>query len=506
MNRSLMICLQILIFFSAFNFTTAIMSGNYIASELGGSAEISTYGVTFFGLGNACIFPLGYYLNTRFNAFKVLIQSVIAFSLAIFCCGTAPTFPWFNIARFVAGCAAGLFIPVSLNLLNLYEPDKKKNTLVFFAFIATVTPVVGACFGGWLAYDLEWRWIFYSQIPILVVLTYMIYREQLPYPAQKYKPFDWVGYIFYVVSISSIVTSLTLAQQLDWLRSPTICVLFVTSGICFLFFCLWEWNHETPFFNLKLFKMPMFSFSIFCLMLLFSAYFGTVLLLALWLLLDATYTPLWISLLIAHMAVAGGILFFVLERWFERVASLWVVLIAIALFAISCFYSATFNAEIDFGRLAIARTITGFGLAFFLFPLLFACLKALPEKLHLDAMSIFQSCRLIAGSLGCAVYTTIWFRRRIFFHERLGEQLTPYSEQTSQFLSNLSFYGPTGVESDILLEEALEQQSDALAIADCFYLMGWLMVGTFIITLGYLILTHIKKRAAQKRAALSSEG
>jgi DHA2 family multidrug resistance protein len=240
-------------------------------------------------------------------------------------------------------------------------------------------------------------------------------------------------------------------------------------------------------------------------MFLFSAYFGMILLLSLWLNIDATYTPLWISLLMAHMAIAGGILFFVLKKWFCHVASLRIVLIATALFAISCFYSTDFNAEINFGRLAISRVIAGFGLAFFLYPLLFTLLKKLPEKLHPQGLAIFQSLRLLSGSLGCAVYTTIWFRRRSFYHERLGEQLTIYSKQTQQFFSNISFFGVKGVESEILLNQALDQQADVLALADTFYLMGWLMVGVFVITLTYLIIGYCKRKAAGKPAAFTSE-
>lgn len=507
MSKSLSLCLHLLIFFAIFNFTTAIMSGSYVALELGGSQEISTYGVTFFGLGNALMFPLGNHLKERFNPFKMLLQTTILFCIATFLCGAAPTFVFFNIFRFLAGVASGLFIPLSLDLLILYEPKKKESTFVFFALLATVFPVVGGCFGGWIAYDLNWRWIFYSQIPFIAGLIYILDRhdKEKTYPLKEHSPFDFTGYILYALSISAIVTSLTLAQQLDWLRSPLICILFVLSGLCLPFFCLWEWNQENPFMDLKLFKLPMFSLSIFCLIFLFSAYFGTIILLSLWLYIDATYTPLWISLLIVHMAVAGGILFLALEKWFAHVASLWIVLIAIVLFAMSCFYSATFNAEIDFGRLAIARTITGFGLAFFLFPLLFALLKELPDKLHSQGLATFQSLRLLSGSLGCAVYTTIWFRRRVFYHERLGEQLTLYSEPTKGYLSHLSFYGVKGTESKILLNKALDQQADVLALADTFYVMGWLMIGVFIITLSYLITGHVKKKAAGKPAAFKGK-
>lgn len=497
MPKILRLCLYALSFFAVFNFTSSLMGGGYIVSDLGGSPEIAMYGVSFFGIGNACTFPLAFELGRRFGKLQVLLCSLIWFVITTYLCAKAPTFFVFVLFRFFAGVASGAFFPLSLSLLQEHTTVEQKNRmLAFLALIMTVTPVLAACYGGAVAYVLHWSWVFYSQLPFLIVLACILYRHKTP-QIPSHMPFDWTGYVFYTLGFGGLITAISLGQELDWFRSPFICFLLALTFFSLLFFVLWELSHEKPFIPIHLLKIPTFALSIFCIFSLFSAYFGMILLLALWLQIDAKYSPLWIVLILSHMAVAGGILFGALERWFEHTTSLWVVLVAIGFFAISCFYSQTFNAEVNFGRLTTARIFAGFGLAFFLFPLLIVCLRSLPPADALPGLAFFQSVRLIAGSLGSVSYTTIWIRRKVFYHERLGEQLTVYSEQTREFMSELSVYSPSPLGTKKLLGESLDVQADALALADCFYLMGWLMVFVFFVTLVHL-LKHRKDKALPK--------
>lgn len=488
MTRPLKIALYFLLFFTVFNFTSSIMGGSYIVSALGGSHEIGLYGVSFFGLGNACLLPATEALEKRYGRIQVLMFFLACFGIFTALCGCAPTFFTYVLFRFLAGASSAAFLPLSVAaIMDHASQEQKVRTLAIVGVLTTVTPVLGACFGGVVAYDLNWPWIFFPQIPFFLVIYAILHLHKTPHIAGEPPSFDKVGYCAYILAITSIVTAFSLGQELDWFRSPTINVLLSSSAIFLVFFILWEWNHEHPLMDLKLFKNSVFSVAIFSLFFLFSAYFGMILLLSLWLQIDANYTPRWIALLLGHMAIVGGILFVALERHFEKVVSLWSVSGAIAFFAISCFYSTAFNVEVDFFRLAIARSLAGVGLGFFLFPLLQICLRNVPLPSVSHGFSLFHSVRLLAGSLGCVVYPTLWIRRRVFYHDRLGEQLTIYTDQTKNFFSQVSFLGASQEQSYGFLGEALEQQSDALALADCFYLMGWIMLFLLTVVVGYLL-------------------
>ena len=98
--------------------------------------------------------------------------------------------------------------------------------------------------------------------------------------------------------------------------------------------------------------------------------------------------------------------------------------------------------------------------------------------------------RNLAGGLGAAFFTTVWWRRSVFFHERLGEQLTSFSTLTKNYLKEYSFFHMQGKPATAELEHALNMQSKALALDDTFYLMGWIFVALLIT----LLLTTLKKK------------
>src|SRR5690606_13493483 len=103
-------------------------------------------------------------------------------------------------------------------------------------------------------------------------------------------------------------------------------------------------------------------YSLINLAVLFSTYYGMIILITLWLNLYANYTPLWISLLIGTMGIAGTLAYFFGEKVLSRFDPRITLGFAILFFAISCYYSTYFDVDVDFFHLAVARFLSGVGL------------------------------------------------------------------------------------------------------------------------------------------------
>jgi len=408
-----------------------------------------------------------------------------------------PTFFLFVVVRFLSGVFSGFFAFLATGLIReLQEERSKKLSNASLAFLYSVTPVAGACYGGWIGYDFNWSFIFYTQIPFLLLTLFILARsrktlETLP-PMQSI-PFDTTGFVFYLLSICPFMAAVCLGQLLDWQRSSLIVSLFGVSVVSLIFFILWELKQEHPFIDIRLFKIPIFSMCIVSIVILFATYFGTINLLSLWLHLDVNYTPIWIALSMLQMLFAGVVLFIFIVKWMEKTHIFLPVFFSVISFAISSFYSSLFTVDINFGRIAISRVFAGFGVAFFFFPLLNLCLDCVPKGKEYQAGTTFHIFRLIASALGISAYDTLWIRRKIFYHERLGSYLTPFSEKTKNFFSDLSFFHEKGAAGNELLEAALLKQSTALALADCFYLMGWLLAALFLVLFIFYLRQSKKK-------------
>lgn len=490
------------IFFSLFNLAIPVMGGTYIAGDLGASPDISYYGVSFFGLGAVCLYPLNPLFEKRLGKIECLLIFLSLFTFFTFCTAFATTFPLFIILRFISGMVSSVFFSFGFSLIRMLKKScHEKEHLAPTAFLISISPALAASFGAWIAYDYDWKWMFLLQIPFLIATFCILYkfRTDLKTPL-IHIPFDTVGYIAYLLFVTSIGSAVSLGQDLDWLRSPLISSLFGISLISFPFFVLWELKQEHPLIDLKLFRIPTFCMTVFSLFVLFSIDIGMTILFSLWIRLDVNYTPIWIAILLLHMVIAATLVFIFVIKWMERLHSFLPVIFAIIFFGMAFFYSSFFNAETNFERLAIARMLAGFGLAFFFFPLFKICLECVPVNKSSQGTAIFHTCRLLAGSLGIAFYNTLLLRREIFYHDRLGSYLTKSSEITDQCLANIGFFHKTGIAAKELLNGALNKQSTALGLADCFYCMGWVMTGLFII----VVLFSIKEWLRQKKYRLWS--
>lgn len=487
-STSLFIGLFCVLFAVIFNYTLSIMASPYIVADLGGSNDIATYTVTFFALGNALGVPLGRTLFPKIGTSRFLCMAILLFTFFSGICAIAPTYFLFNASRFLQGFVSGPFYALVFHLLGSLQPPEKKRVFSTVGLtIFTIAPTLGACWGGWIAYEWNWRVCFSLNIPFLVVLAIWLHDRLKGFDAEAVdpSPFDGIGYMSWWIGVFCLGFVVITGQELDWFRSPLICTLSAIGVPTLLFFLFWEMHHPNPILYLKLLKNPILLFALFNLAVLFSAYFGMIILLSLWLKLWANYTPDWIALLLGTMALTGLFPVFLIDRRIARIDNRIFLALAILFLAISCFYTMEFNVEINFGKIARSRILAGFGLALFLAPVFRLAFHSFPQEKNLHIMSLFQVTRALSSGLGAAVYAVIWQRRQVFFHDRLGSRITEASIETQQFYSNAKEIGLPEESVSAQLDYYLQREATSLALDDCFFLMAWILCGlllTFLLT------------------------
>jgi DHA2 family multidrug resistance protein len=481
------------LFLAVFYNTITNMAGVYIASDLGGSTQISVYPMVFFGLGNLLTIPITNSFADRFGAIRLLVCSLLVYTVFSHLCSAATTFFLLNVYRLGLGIAAGFFYVLCRRLMVAFAPPEKLKGYLFTSLLLfAVVPVLGASFGAWLAYENHWRWIFYANEPISLFLAayfWFRYRQLDGEPTELV--FDKVGYFFFFLTIGTLLTAATLAQQLDWYRSWTLVVLTLIGVPSLLFFLMWSFLHPSPLLEVRLFKSPILSFALLSLAVLFSSYFGMIILISLWLNIYANYTPLWIAVLIGAMAVAGLAAFLASRTFLRQFDCRLTLALAILCLASSCYYSTYFDVDVDFFHLAVARSLAGMGLVLFLFSIFDLCLASYGPEKGPSIYVLFQVVRVLFSSLGAGLYVILWQRRQEFFHERLGENITAASQLTSQYYYRAThLFHLTKEQSTEQLSLLLDRQATSLALNDVFGFMGYVLIGL----LPFLLLSFIPNR------------
>lgn len=458
------IAVSLATFLIVIDYSIANVSIPYISGDLASSIDQGTYVITSFAVGSAIILPLCGWLTHRLGLIKLMGLSLMGFTLLSFACGASPSLPVLVIARFLQGIAAGPMIPLSQSLIvRIFPEEKKSAALAFWSTVTVAAPILGPILGGWICYNYTWPWIFYINLPTglfcYFVVTILLKRYDT---TTEKRPIDWVGFVFLAIATTTLQFSLDKGEQFDWFRSDLIASFLVISLIGFIWLVIWELTHPIPIIEFRLMKIRSYGLSILFIAFSYAIYFGSVVLIPLWLQQYMNYTSVWAGIAVAPIGVAPLLFSGVVGKWVKRLGAPLLIGVCFLLFALASFSSAFFDTDVDIWHIIYTRLLLGCALLFFIVPLFTLSMQDIPTDKQPSAFGFFHYVRAMVGAVGTSLFTTLWIRRSAFHHSNLAAAYQP----TPEWTSNLA-----------LTNTLVDQQAAVLALNDCSYLMGWIFVG-----------------------------
>ncbi len=456
----------------------------HIRGSLSVSLDESTWVLTSYMVSNAIIIPITGWLAIKFERKRYLMFSVFAFTFFSFLCGYAPSFYFLIIARFVQGIAGGGLQPLSQAiLLESFPKEQRGMAMAIFGMGVVVGPILGPVLGGWITDNWGWRWIFFINIPVgilsmLLIELFVFDPDYIKEAKEKIGSVDYKGLAFLSIAVGSLQILLDNAQRKDWFESRFITTLAIISAIGFILFIYNELKVKHPVVNLKIFKDRNYSIGNIIMFIGFFGFFGTVVLLPLYLQNLMGYTAFLAGLVLGPgalttligMPLTGKML----EKGFDP-RKLILLSLIINITAVSIM--AHFNLSADFLHVIYPRAIQGFAMSMFFVPLSAAAFANISNKDMGNASGIFNFIRNIGGSFGTAIVMTILTRRSQFHQSRLVENLTPLNDGFNHTLNLLSLKLNDTMHQYAVIYKELLRQAYMLAFNDSFYFCSLLFIG-----------------------------
>ena len=465
------IALSLATFMNVLDSSIANVSLPAIAGDLGVSANQGTWVITSFGVANAIALPLTGWLSQRFGQVRLFVTSVLLFVLTSWLCGLAPNMPMLIVFRALQGFVAGPMIPLSQGLLlSSYPPALAGLAMALWAMTTLVAPVLGPLLGGWITDNIYWSWIFYINIPIGLLSAFMVWsiyhkRESIT----RKLPIDGVGLGLLVLWVGALQIMLDKGKELDWFHSSEVIGLGVVSIIGFLFFLIWELTEEHPVVDLRLFKRRNFWSGTVAISVGYGLFFGNVVLLPLWLQQFMGYPSIDAGMLLAPVGLFAIILSPLVGRNVSRVDPRFLASFAFVVFAIVLFMRSHFNTQADFGTIITPTLVQGIAMAFFFIPLSVIVLSGIsPDKIP-AASGLSSFVRIVAGSFGTSISTTVWQDRAAIHHAQLAESISSSNTVAMQTLEGLSQLGMSSEQALAQVNRLVDQQAYMLAANDVFF-------------------------------------
>jgi DHA2 family multidrug resistance protein len=433
------------------------------------------------------------WLSQRFGAVRLFTASIVLFSIASLLCGLSTSLPELIAFRVLQGAVAGPMIPLSQALLlTSFSKAKAGTALAIWGVTTLIAPVMGPLLGGWITDNISWPWIFYINIPVGVfaaVMTWSIYSHRET--ARRKLPIDRIGLGLLIVWVGSLQVMLDKGQELDWFNSYTIIALAAIAVVVFCLFLAWELlENPYPVVDLTLFKRRNFWTGTLALALAYGVFFGNVVILPLWLQQYMGYTATEAGLLTAPVGILALLLSPFVGRWVGKVDPRYLASVAFLIFAIALYMRTGYNTQANFGYLVVPIIVQGAALAFFFIPLVTLILSGLPPERVPAASGLSNFARILAGSFGTSIATTLWDHRATLHHAQLTEYVTNSSAATGNYLKILQAGGLSAQQAGAAINRNIDVESHLLAANDLF----WLSSIVFLGLLGILWLARPAKR------------
>jgi MFS transporter, DHA2 family, multidrug resistance protein len=397
-------------FMVVLDITIANVAVPHIAGGLAVSPSQGTWVITSYSVAEAITVPLSGWLAQRFGAVKVFVFGLVGFGVCSILCGIAPTFGFLVFARILQGLCGGPIMPMSQTLLlQIFPKERAPQALGIWSMTTVVGPIAGPILGGAISDSIGWHWIFFINIPVAFGVAFLAYRALISrQEATRRVPVDYVGLGLLILWVGALQTMLDTGKEHDWFSSPLIIVLAIVAAVGFAVFMIWELTTENPIVNLKVFRHRGFSIGVLTLALTFGAFFGTVVLIPLWLQTNMGYTATWAGYAAAFQGVLAVVMSPIVASQVAKRDPRALVSFGIFWMAGIAIWRSHFATNADFMSIALPQLFLGFAMPFFFIPTQSIALGAVDPEETASAAGIANFLRVVAGAFATSLINTGW--------------------------------------------------------------------------------------------------
>jgi EmrB/QacA subfamily drug resistance transporter len=198
-------------------------------------------------------------LADRFGRKRIFVVGLAIFTLASLVCGLANTATFLIVGRAVQGVGGAAMFATSLALIGQDFRGPERGTAIA-AWGATVggAVAVGPLVGGALTSGLGWRWIFFVNVPIGIMVFALSLTRMVNVSDPDTKRLDVAGLLTFSGALFLLVLGLTRGNDDGW-SSAFILTLLIASAVLLATFVIVELRQERPMFDLSLFRKPAFT-------------------------------------------------------------------------------------------------------------------------------------------------------------------------------------------------------------------------------------------------------
>jgi MFS transporter, DHA2 family, multidrug resistance protein len=450
--------------------TIANVALPHMQSAMLASSEQVVWILTSFFIASAIAIPLAGWLAGRVGRKRVMVASVVGFTLASLACAMAVNINQMVVFRIVQGACGAALVPLSQAvMLDINPAERHGKAMAIFGMGAILGPVVGPTLGGWLTESFNWRWIFLINLPIGLIAFFLLSTFLDGKEARTASRFDGWGFLFLSLFIASLQLMLDRGQQLDWFDSREIQIEATLAGLFGFLACVHMLTVRDPFIKPRIFMDRNFLLGTFIGLIHAALIFAVLALLAPMMQKLLGYPVMLTGLITAPRGLGTMAAMFLCGVLVGRVDARYLMAAGLAIGAVSLFLMAGFSLEADSDTIMWVGAMQGFGGGMVFVPLTTIMFATLDPSLRNECSALISLIRNMGAAVTISMLQALTIRNAATVHARLTEGVRPDNPVFPMALPDGDFGLPGWVAG---MDMRIAREATMVAYVDTYWLLG----------------------------------
>ena len=410
------------------DWTIAAVALPHMRGSFSATQDQISWVITSYIVASAIVIPTSGFMSARFGRKRVFAGAVAGFTAASVLCGAADSLEVEVVARVIQGVSGSFIIPLSQSIiLDTYPPEKHTRMMGFWGVGAVFGPVIGPTLGGYLTEHLDWRWIFYINVPIGLVALAGVLAFLPESKREPGKRLDLFGFLTLALGVGALQMVFDRGERHDWFESAEILMEAGLGMLGLYLFAAHSLTTRNPFLDPRLLLMRGYALG-----LAFVFLYGMITVPPMVLMppfmQDLRGMPIETVGLLQSPRGLGLVLSMLCGSLFTNALGPRLLIgVGFGLLAIAGLEMSTWNLDVGAWPIVWTGFLQGAGAGIIWVPLQALIFPSLPPAQRTEAAAVLNLVRSVGSSIGVSLALTLLTRSTTQARAAMVEHVTPYN-------------------------------------------------------------------------------
>jgi len=378
-----------------------------IQNVFGSTTDEVQWIATAYTLALGVVVPLSAWLSDRFGASRIYNISLIGFAAGSALCGLAWDLESLVVFRIIQAIPGGILPVVTLSMLYRIVPKDKLGTAMGMYGLGIIfAPAVGPTLGGYLVEYVDWRLIFFINVPVGIVGSLAAAMVLPKFGVVRKARFDALGFITIAVGLFALLLALTEGQDWGWTSAGTV-TLLVVGVLSLALFVVIELEVDEPLLDVRVFRYWPFTNSLLLISVLSVGLFAVLFYIPLFLQQAQGLGAFEAGVLLLPQALIMAVVMPVAGRLYDRIGPRWPAVVGLAIVTVGTWMLRDLTVTTPHWEISLLLMLRAAGMGLAMMPVMTSGIAAVRPS-DVNAASAFNNVvQRTAASLGLAILTAV---------------------------------------------------------------------------------------------------